>query len=77
MGSSSESFACPLGPCLLQFFHEGEVLVDLDVVEWDYKSPDGKVLFQVRVVKVQCTLLNLRGRLCCGCFLAFSYYEST
>ena len=36
---------------LYWFFHEVEALVDLDLVEWDYKSLVGQTLFQVRDVK--------------------------
>ena len=36
---------------LYWFFHEVEALVDLDLVEWDYKSLVGQTLFQVRYVE--------------------------
>ena len=36
---------------LYRFFHEVEALVDLDLVEWDYKSLVGHTLFQVRDVE--------------------------
>ena len=36
---------------LYRFFHEVEALVDLDLVEWDYKSLVGQTLFQVRYVE--------------------------
>ena len=32
---------------LCRFFHEVEAVVDLDIVEWDYKSLVGQTLFQV------------------------------
>ena len=36
---------------LYWFFHEAEALVDLDLVEWNYKSVVGQTLFQVRYVE--------------------------
>ena len=36
---------------LHRLFHEVEALVDLDLVELDYKSLDGQTLFQVRDVE--------------------------
>ena len=33
---------------IYRFFHEVETLVDLDPVEWDYKSLFVRTLFQVR-----------------------------
>ena len=36
---------------LYRFFHEVEALVDLDLVEWTFESPNGKVRFQDRDAK--------------------------
>ena len=46
---------------LHRFFHEVEALVDLDIVEWDYKSLVRQSLFQVRDVEGRMYVVKFVG----------------